>query len=294
MIVSEKEEMEELMSNIHQNDRIRFLIFGTFLVLGFLLDLVGIRVPLEVMEIIGLLFLINIFCELLAKKVWSKQSVAQTSLSYFIFQIIEIASLLILISVFDAVLFGGIGALMIYVVFSYLAFTRITYPRLIAFFSGIGYIITGLLEHFGITEYRDFYHSGVNLNQNRPLFIVTTSFMMGFFIFLVLYGDIFSKKLRGTIKNLREKTEELTKKETELREAKQTLEIRVEARTRELKEIAKNLDEQVKKRTGELQEKVQELEKFQKIAVGRELKMIELKKKIRELEEELKKYKGRK
>ncbi len=53
----------------------------------------------------------------------------------------------------------------------------------------------------------------------------------------------------------------------------------------ELEEIVANLDEEVKKRTEELQEKVKELEKFRKFAVGRELKMVELKK-------ELKKYKS--
>ena len=46
------------------------------------------------------------------------------------------------------------------------------------------------------------------------------------------------------------------------------------------------LEERVKERTKELQQKVEELEKFQKLAVGREIKMIELK-------EEIKKIKGR-
>ncbi len=42
----------------------------------------------------------------------------------------------------------------------------------------------------------------------------------------------------------------------------------------------------------ELEKKLKKLESFQKIAVGRELKMLELKKKIQKLEEEIKQLKG--
>ncbi len=53
----------------------------------------------------------------------------------------------------------------------------------------------------------------------------------------------------------------------------------------------KKLEEQVERKTQELQEKVEELEKFHKIAVGRELKMIELKEEIQRLKEELERSK---
>jgi PAS domain S-box-containing protein len=48
-----------------------------------------------------------------------------------------------------------------------------------------------------------------------------------------------------------------------------------------------------KKAESEIQERVKELEDFYNIAVGRELKIIELKKKMEELKEELSKYKNR-
>jgi len=54
----------------------------------------------------------------------------------------------------------------------------------------------------------------------------------------------------------------------------------------------KKLEEEVKRKTKELQEKIEELEAFHKIAVGRELKMIELKEENQKLKEELKKYKS--
>jgi hypothetical protein len=45
----------------------------------------------------------------------------------------------------------------------------------------------------------------------------------------------------------------------------------------------------VRERTKELERKVLELEKFQKLAIGRELRIIELKKEIKRLKEELEK-----
>jgi len=90
-----------------------------------------------------------------------------------------------------------------------------------------------------------------------------------------------------------------------LEESKKVLEIRVKARTKELEELNKALEEKVQERTKELQEKIEELEKmkkeleekirelekFREITVGRELKMIELKKEIEKLKKEIGKYK---
>lgn len=81
------------------------------------------------------------------------------------------------------------------------------------------------------------------------------------------------------------KVKERTK---ELEEARASLEIKVRARTIELEELAESLDEKVKERTKTLQGKVEELERFHRLTVGRELKMIELKKEIKKLKEELK------
>jgi methyl-accepting chemotaxis protein len=53
----------------------------------------------------------------------------------------------------------------------------------------------------------------------------------------------------------------------------------------------KELEKTVEKRTNELQSKMAELEKFNKLAVGRELRMVELKKKIAELEKKKEKNK---
>lgn len=77
--------------------------------------------------------------------------------------------------------------------------------------------------------------------------------------------------------------EDILKKQQETEEAKTALEVRVAARTRELKELAGGLEERAKERTKEIQKKVADLERFQRLAVGRELKMIELKREIKKL-----------
>ena len=76
-------------------------------------------------------------------------------------------------------------------------------------------------------------------------------------------------------------------------ESKKVLEIKVKARTRELKELAERREEIIVERTKELRERIEELEKFQRLTVGRELKMVGLKEEIKKLKEELEKYKGK-
>ncbi len=90
-------------------------------------------------------------------------------------------------------------------------------------------------------------------------------------------------------RNLRDYFFKLLEAQDEADEARLSLEIKITARTRELKELADSLEKKVKTRTAELQEKINELEKFNKLTVGRELRMIELKEEIKKLKEELKK-----
>ncbi|MFH1462725.1 MAG: HAMP domain-containing protein [bacterium] len=74
---------------------------------------------------------------------------------------------------------------------------------------------------------------------------------------------------------------------TALEESKNVLEIKVKARTKELRELAESLEKRVQERTKELQKRIRELEKFHKLTVGRELKMIELKKELKKMTEKL-------
>lgn len=92
-------------------------------------------------------------------------------------------------------------------------------------------------------------------------------------------------KLVNTFKKM---LEDLKKSKISLEEAKAVLEIKVEARTKELKELAEGLEGKVGERTKQLQERVKELERFHELTVGREIKMMEMKEKIKELEKKSK------
>lgn len=80
---------------------------------------------------------------------------------------------------------------------------------------------------------------------------------------------------------------ELKKTKELLDEEKASLEIKVKARTLALEEERASLEEKVKERTKELQKRLEELERFNRLVLGRELKMVELKKEIKELKEKL-------
>lgn len=76
-----------------------------------------------------------------------------------------------------------------------------------------------------------------------------------------------------------------------LEESKAVLEVKIKARTKAIEEEKELLDERVKERTKELQKRINELEKFHRLTVGRELKMIELKKEIEKLKKEIEEIK---
>ncbi|MDF1498103.1 MAG: HAMP domain-containing protein [Patescibacteria group bacterium] len=70
-----------------------------------------------------------------------------------------------------------------------------------------------------------------------------------------------------------------------IKESKEILEIKVNARTRRLKNLTDELDNKVKDRTKKLNKNIEELERFNNLAIDRELKMIELKKEIKKLKQ---------
>lgn len=168
---------------------------------------------------------------------------------------------------------------------------------IVTFLSILSFSALVALEYFNIIPHTaPFGATGV---YKDPYHIFSRVFTISvIFILSVLVANRYSKiirkqssnisatqaELEKTNKDLKQKVKEIENTRAILEDTKRTLEVRVKARVKELEELAQGLEEKVKKRTREIQKKVQELEKFQKFAVGREIKMVELKKKLKELQ----------
>ncbi len=115
--------------------------------------------------------------------------------------------------------------------------------------------------------------------------LVVIFLVVGIIITAVLIWQDFV--LRKVDKELLKRYYTIESQNRKLEEAKTSLEIRIQARTNELQASAEKLEGQIKERTKQLQEKIGELEKFNRLAVGRELKMVELKEENAKLREQL-------
>lgn len=145
---------------------------------------------------------------------------------------------------------------------------------------------------------------GVILEVN-PAFIKATGQdeydVVGETLGIILDSD-FAKRI---VKDVIEK-EVIEKRETKLKtKSGEDIPVVIFAKTRKIKggsvngafftffdltEIKKK-EEEVRASRAELEERIEAMEKFNKLTIGREMKMVELKEKIENLEEDLKKYK---
>lgn len=118
---------------------------------------------------------------------------------------------------------------------------------------------------------------------------ILKSFIFFLLLFILSYGYLYNKS-----------TQELITGNFFLKKAKEDLEIsevmlkiRVKARTKQLEELSDSLEGQVREKTKELQDRLDELERFHKLTVGRELKMIGMKREMEKLKKETSGIKGK-
>lgn len=160
---------------------------------------------------------------------------------------------------------------------------------LISTIAGLNYALLLLLEYFKIISFREFFSLGVDLYGDPKYVFVVICFMLFTFYLIGFTVNILTDLLR-------KRTVALEKIRSELEELKSALEIKVIARTKELEGLTRGLDQKVKQRTKELEEsksflqnRVNELERLHGLTIDRELKMLELKKEIQKLNDQLSK-----
>jgi len=145
-----------------------------------------------------------------------------------------------------------------------------------------------ILIFFAFTIFLSVFLSKLISEPLKELTLATEEIAKGNFNFQI---DIKRTDEFGELaKSFNQMTKKLAEHTLALEESKKVLEIRVKARTKELEELNKALEEKVQERTRELQKRIEELEKFQKLVVGREIRMKQLKREIEELRKEIEKY----
>ncbi|MBI4692144.1 MAG: hypothetical protein HY773_01740 [Candidatus Terrybacteria bacterium] len=159
------------------------------------------------------------------------------------------------------------------VIFSEISFSYILALVFISFWRE--YKIVLLAGAFSLLGYYLLFLSFLNGDSYAftPFFDVSVIVLITAIIsFIIRHANKYYLNLLENMDDLERKSRELEKTAGNLKMEKALLE-----------DLKENLEEMVKKRTEELQKKVDELERFHNLTVGRELKMMELKKEIEKL-----------
>jgi CHASE1-domain containing sensor protein len=112
--------------------------------------------------------------------------------------------------------------------------------------------------------------------RNQPTIMAVGGVLINILIFYSFYS--FSHLRKRATKIAREMNRELVA-------TKENLEQKVLARTKDLEEVRADLEEQVEERTKQLENRMKDLERTNRLMIGRENRMAELKEKIKELRE---------
>lgn len=151
----------------------------------------------------------------------------------------------------------------------------------LSFMAVFFYLVLALLEYSGFLSHSTSFGPSAGLYQNPIYILIQISVLTIIFLFV--------SQNYGTLANsLKKKQGELMKAHARIEEAKNILEIKVKARTKELQALTGKQERVIEEKTRDLQERVDQLERIHRLSVGRELKMIELKKEIKKLKEPLK------
>lgn len=271
-----------LKALIKTNNRVGLLSLSLILVGFFIIDNISdIKIPLILwISLLFIVFMMSIYLYFLKKAT----TLDELETIIFLFYIVTIFVSAPIINYL-----GGIESIGVLIYsFSIIGASIILSRKrtvIIIIMSIIGYSFIGFFEYYGIIPHHEVFFVGGTSYKNLFYLIFTVS-IWG--ILALNQSSLITNNLSHIYKKigdiLKGERKQLMSAHSKLRESKESLEIRVNARTKELKDLTEGLEEQVRQSTNELEQKVKELELSQKITIDRELKMIKLKEKIREVE----------
>ncbi|RQW81441.1 MAG: hypothetical protein EHM79_19620 [Geobacter sp.] len=272
--------LKELLENIKNASRVRLITFTLFFLIALTASFTGkYYIHWKIIAAIFALLINACVSILIFEKTKIRESIKRTNIIYFFILALETIVILCIVHYDGSLLMVGLLALGAYSLVSYFIFSEREYRAIFIIFGIVAFGVTCFLEVSGVIISPGADSYGINLIKNYKLLVLNLFFGLPVLIVILSIVDVFSRKLQKSLKTL-------TQKEEELEESRVILEIKVKARTQELEMEKISLEQKVQDRTGELQSKINELEKFQKVSVGRELKMIELKKEIDRAREE--------
>jgi len=278
--IIQEEEFKDILARVNATFLPRELTLVLFLAVVIFLKLIGFLSffkNLNWIILIVVIYLISAFIfRLLVKKQTSAAGISNLYLGYDL--LVELTLITLIVYLAGGVEWIGVIFLLFPVVYASIVLPR-KRALLVCALAGTYYTILAVLSYFNIIPFYSYWDLGVNLYQD-PNYVITnillaTAAFYSIGIAANLFTDLFKKR-----------TLELGKIRGELEEERATLEVKVKARTKELENLTKDLGVKVQQRTKKLEEKMGELEKFNKLAVGRELKMIELKEEVEKLKKE--------
>lgn len=267
----ELQEFTNQLDTIFKTERkieIAFLIFSLAFKLIF-----NIPFSSTIFIIMVALFLLTFVVDHFVKK---QTNIEKASFISFIHWLITITLITLIVYSLGSIWWIGISLLMLPVMYSNIWLSK-KRGILLAIYASFCYAGIGLLEYFGIIPPQAFFYVSPELYQDS--FYLLTTIVVGslvVFPYIAYMVNMFSDLLK-------KRNDKLVKTYAQLKDTKETLEVRVKARTRELEEASQSLEQKIVERTKELEEKVKELEKFQKFTVDREVKMVELKNELKKL-----------
>ncbi len=288
--MTHREEFKDILARVSATFLPREVTLVAFLAAVFLMKLTGLLSFYENVNLILSVLSFYLLSAFAFRMLVKKQTKAKTieSLYFFYDVFIELLSITAIVYLAGGVEWMGSVFFLFPVVYASIVLPRKKALAVCAL-TTISYALLVALPYSGLVPFHAYFDLGFPLYKNFKY--VTNNILLAGATF---FGIGVAANLFTDI--LKRKSVELERISEALEEQKTTLEIKVRARTEELEDLSENLKDKVKERTMELEErkkelevKMEELEKFNKLATGRELKMIELKERLKALEEKFNK-----